>query len=337
MRIIIDPEDDIQYMSFYIKGLFDIFGKNNVSFDFHAFDEIPIEERHTRTMRLIINKGIGERRCTIDANDSYQVNEVLYNWSDTYGSVNANFNKTPEHLRKKLVSLCPSFAINYTKITDACFQAVKGVMTTHRNKRKYLGCWKRTIQRPQLEDYVASKSKENYVFHLSTLWQSDEWNKNDQGVNWRRARFIRACKEMEPLVTFEGGLVSSRKDEGVKLYEDCLCQRYSNADCLRKTKESSIVFNTPAYWDCHGWKLGEYMALGKVVLSTPLSNDLPSPLTNGVHVHLVNDCSIEELKNSIKYLINNKNYCEQLGKNIRKYWEEYGTPIASLRLLGITK
>lgn len=30
MKVIIDPEDDIQYMSFYVKGLIDRFGHSNV-------------------------------------------------------------------------------------------------------------------------------------------------------------------------------------------------------------------------------------------------------------------------------------------------------------------
>ena len=62
MKIIIDPEDDIQYMSFYIKGLEEMFGRESVVFNHKAFDELPSEERHTRTMRFIIKTGSSERR-----------------------------------------------------------------------------------------------------------------------------------------------------------------------------------------------------------------------------------------------------------------------------------
>lgn len=337
MKVFIDPEDDIQYMSFYIKGLFDLFGKDNVSFRFHAFDEIPIEERYTRTMRVIVKKGVIEKRYVIDTNDNYRVNDVLYNWSDVYGSVNANYAKTQECFHGKLVSLCPSFAIKYTGLGDACVQAIRGGLKTHRNKKKYLGCWKRMIQRPQLEDYYYTEPQENYVFHLSTLWQSDEWNRNDLGVNLRRSYFIRACKELRPQLLFEGGLVSYRTDSEAQQFADCLCQRYCSEDCLKQTKASAIVFNTPAYWDCHGWKLGEYMALGKAVLSTPLSNDLPSPLVHGTHFHLVEDCSIDAFEENVLFLMRNKDYRNKLEQNILKYWMKYGTPEASLKLLGITK
>ncbi len=337
MKVLIDPEDDIQYMSFYIKGLFDLFGKENVSFRFDAFDEIPIEERHTRTMRLVVKQGNIEKRYVIHANDSCRINEALYQWSDVYGSVNANYDKTPASFQSKLISLCPSFAINYTSLGDASIQAIKGVLKTHKNKKKYLGCWKRMGQRPRLDDYCYTKPKDNYLFHLSTLWQSDEWNRNDQGVNMRRACFIRACKELEPFLSFEGGLVSSRTDDEAKRFVDCLCQRYSSTDCLKQTKASAIVFNTPAYWDCHGWKLGEYMALGKAVLSTPLSNDLPSPLVHGTHIHFVENCSIDALKENILYLMKNNTYRNTLEQNILNYWIEFGTPKASLKLLGINR
>ena len=36
---------------------------------------------------------------------------------------------------------------------------------------------------------------------------------------------------------------------------------------ISKTKQSAIVFNTPAFWSCHGWKLGEYLAMGKCIIS----------------------------------------------------------------------
>ena len=335
MKILIDPEDDILYMSFYIKGLENLFDCKNIRFNYNAFNDIPDAVRHTRTMRLIVKNGVNEKHFVIDTNDSCEVNEILYRWSDIYGSVNANYSKTSPDFQKKLISLCPSFAVRYTSLLDACCCAMRGMMTTKRNKRKYLGCWKRMLKRPVISDYYHQASKENYVFHLSTLWRSDEWNKNDEGVNLRRAQFIRACKRL-PQIEFEGGLVTDGNDE-TAIFADCLSRSYSSADYLQLTKDSSFVFNTPAYWNCHGWKLGEYMALGKAILSTPLSNDLPSPLINGKHIHVVEDISEESLKDNIEFLIKHRNYCNCLEQNILSYWEEYGAPEASLKLLGITK
>ena len=251
--------------------------------------------------------------------------------------MNANCSKTPKHLQGKLVLLCPSFAIQYIRPFQALLPAIMGMVTTYRDKRKYLGCWKRMLQRPQLQEYYPQDSQENYIFHLSTLWQSDEWNRNNEGVNYRRALFIRACKAMKGELLFDGGLVTSRSDESIALFSDCLSKRVPTHECLKKTIASTIVFNTPAYWDCHGWKLGEYMALGKAILSTHLSNDLPAPLINGQHIHYVDVTSPSELQSAIRLLIKDKTYRHELEKNIHQYWCSYGTPTASLRLMGITQ
>ena len=334
MTILVDPEDDIQYMSFYIKGLIDRFGHSSVVFSSHSFMELPIGDRITRTMRFIVKDGIKEKRYVIDTNDSHNINETLYDWCDVYGSVNTNWEKTPRHLQGKLVSLCPSFAIRYTHPLRAWASAVPWAIGTKRPKRKYLGCWRRMLQRPYLKEYSPLWAQDNYIFHLSTLWQSDEWNRNNEGVNLRRAIFIRDCRALAPDIRFEGGLVASPNNPSASQFSDCLAERIPSHVCLNKTKESTLVFNTPAYWDCHGWKLGEYMALGKAILSTPLSNDLPAPLIHGNHIHTTG-ASTEEMTEAIKYMLAHPNYRHQLEANIHDYWQQYGTPAASLKLLGI--
>ena len=334
MKIIIDHEDDIQYMSFYIRGLIDRFGFSNVVYNRQAFSELSDANRATRTMRFIIKDGTHEKRYTIDTNDSYRINESLYDWCDVYGNINTNWAKTPHNLQSKLISLCPSFAIRYTHPILAWPTAVTGVCGTQRPKRKYLGCWRRMLQRPQIDNYTPRPARDNYIFHLSTLWQSDEWNRNNEGVNLRRASFIRACQSLESEIKFEGGLVASLGNPSIELFSDCLASRMSGHTTPDKTKESTLVFNTPAYWDCHGWKLGEYMALGKAILSTPLSNDLPAPLVYGRHIHITG-ATQEEMTKAIKYMLSHPDHRHLLESNIHDYWQQYGTPDASLKLLGI--
>ncbi len=103
---------------------------------------------------------------------------------------------------------------------------------------------------------------------------------------------------------------------------------------LENTRKSILVFNTPAFWDCHGWKLGEYLAMGKCIVSTALSNDLPAPLIHGKHIHLV-DNTEGSMREAVAYIIKHPEYRKQLEQNVRAYWEQYGSPAASLRLLGI--
>ena len=76
------------------------------------------------------------------------------------------------------------------------------------------------------------------------------------------------------------------------------------------------------------------MALGKCIVSTKLSNDLPHPLEHGKNIHFVEDTQ-ESMREAIEYILVHPEYRHKLEQGAREYWEKYGTPEASLRLLGI--
>lgn len=335
MKVIIDPVDDILYMSYYVYGLTELFGSGNVSFSPQLFTELSTESRHTKSTRFIVEKDGKERRYVIHGDDTYQIHDELYRWCDVYGCVNANFDKTPEKYHQKLVSLCPSFGIRCWSISQSVWNAFAHLPKDGTSVRKFLGKHKRLLGRPSYSDYMTiAPVDDHYVFFLSTLWYNDEWNKNDEGVNGRRANFIRACKSMDR-VLFEGGLVSQGKERSSEdLFADCLCEGVPVRAWMEKTKRSTLVFNTPAFWNCHGWKLGEYLAMGKCVVSTPLSNDLPCPLEHGKNIHFVAE-ELESIKEAVKYIVVHPDYRMRLEKGSRDYWEQYGNPEASIKLLGI--
>ena len=205
--------------------------------------------------------------------------------------------------------------------------------------RKHFGKYKRLlINRRQLEEYYkmlyVNNKQKPYVFFCSTLWFNDEKNNNDLNVNLSRANFIRACKDISTL-HFEGGLVSqSDNRSSIEKFADCLYKGVDIDKWIEKTKQSYVVFNTPAFWKCHGWKLGEYLAMGKCIISTPLSNDLPFPLEHGVNIHFVQNDK-KAIQAAIEYIISHPEYKSHLEKGAREYWYKYGSPTASLKLLGI--
>ena len=104
-KIIIDRNCDIVYSSFYVLGLNELFGNRNVSFG--ELDNLP---RHDG-LCFLVKMGTKCVKYYIHLADSYKINEAIYDWCDVYGSVNANFTKTPEKFHDKLVPLCPSFGI----------------------------------------------------------------------------------------------------------------------------------------------------------------------------------------------------------------------------------
>lgn len=338
-KIIIDPATNVYYSSFYIQGLIDYYGKSSIEFNNSPYKHF---KSRGNNFNFIISEPEQEFKISIDFDDFPSINEECYAWCDRYGKVNTNWKQTPKNEYSKLISLTPSFGIRVWNLTDTLQLAIFNAIKSRLNPlqiRKLLGRYKRQnyLRLPILSYQKVSKTANKpYIFHISTLWYSDQWNNNDTGVNLTRANFIRACIKMQ-LVKFEGGLIPQDKNRSsVTLFQDVIWNReIPIAEYIQKTKESWIVFNTPAFWNCHGWKLGEYLALGKAIISLPLSNDLPAPLIHGENIHFIKNDSEEAINEAILLLIHDDNYRHKLEQGARSYWENYGTPCKSIELIGI--
>ncbi len=351
-RIIVDPRSSYAYGAFYLYGLINLYGKRNVRFSIRPFRELPDVGWN---FRFIVKNKDGEKKFFIHTNDTWQIQEINYNWCDVYGSVNANFSHTPKEKYPKLVSLVPSFGIRALSDYNAGMLSIKtffSAMPTilkrqewnkyqnkmdrdiYKNIKHHFGKYYKTQKnRMPYSAYAEEKdSLDDYIFFCSTLWYDHPDNQNDKGVNLRRAIFMRTCKSMQN-IHFDGGFVADSTSSKEK-FADLLTSGVSMSEWIEKTKRSALVFNTPAFWECHGWKLGEYMALGKCILSTPLANDLPAPLVHGVHIHYVEPTE-ESIREAVQYILENKDYRLKLERNARAYWQKYGTPEQSLHLLGL--
>lgn len=338
-KIVIDTGDNLLYKSFYIYALEHLYGKHSISYYRKPFANL--NNRDTRGFAFIIDDNNGtQKKYYIQCNDTYQINEEFYNWCDVYGHCNANLALTQPHLKNKLVPLCPSFAIKCWNFRETFPHFIESCYDNPLPLRKIAGQHKRMLQRCSYDCYTPSISQDDYIFFLSTLWYNDEWNNNDTGVNLARANFIRAVKHLQSslnILKFEGGLVpQSNKRSSELLFEDCIADigEVPNKIWIEKTKRSSIVFNTPAFLNCHGWKLGEYLALGKAIISTELYNDLPAPLTHGVNIHFV-DNNQQSIEDAVLQIISTPEYRHRLEKGAIEYWNKYGRPTASLNLLDI--
>ncbi len=341
MKIIIDPLYNPLYATFYLEGLIKKYGKNNIYFSSRLF---KTKKNRGSNFDFIIENSNKITRYSIDFNDfNYLNSQASYDWCDVYGKVNTNWQITSTKDFPKIISLAPSFGVRTFSDIQTFFYIINLLLLKIKwgtiNYRKFIGKYKRLYQnRLFYEQYENNlPTDEHYVFHLSTLWYSDEWNKNDEMVNRVRANFIRICKDM-PAIKFEGGLLSQKGRSSEELFDDVLYprrKRMSIQTYIEKTKKSIFVFNTPSFWNCHGWKLGEYLSMGKAIISTPLSNDLPFPLEHGINIHFIKDDSEDELKSAIDQIIKNPDYKRKLEEGAKNYWETYGNPEKSLELLGI--
>jgi glycosyltransferase involved in cell wall biosynthesis len=194
------------------------------------------------------------------------------------------------------------------------------------NCKEYLANYRRQYKYrlPESSYYPTPSNQSGYIFHSSSLW------KNDPVTNSNRALFIDVCRSL-PEVTFEGGFGPLLPGHPVSGFEDKIQERrYTLGEWMEKTRHSSLVFNTPAVYSCHGWKLPEYLALGKAIISTALSRELPAPLIHGQHIHYVAaDC--REIKNAIERIVNDHEYRIYLERNARGYYDKYLSPENSIK------
>lgn len=332
MRVFVDPQANVDYTAFYIKGLYELFGRENVSFSGQHFSGLKPD----RTLKFILATTNTMRHYVIDWGDDPSVDEANYRWCNCYGKINFNTNLTPSTYHGKIISLAPGFGINLWHPVESAYYSLTNLLKASRgagNVRKFLGAYYKQIRQVPLSAYVPQTVGSNYVYSLNTLWNSNQWIDNDAAVNRYRANFMNVCRSM-PDLQFEGGFVYSdiqNKNPGFQ-------QLVINAEWIPKRtyidklKASVLVFNTPAWAQCHGWKLGEYLALGKAIISTPLSNELPAPLEHGKHLHIVSG-EEADIREAITRLLNNPDYRATLERNARDYYLTYGSPIASIRRL----
>ena len=188
------------------------------------------------------------------------------------------------------------------------------------------------IRRRPYHEYLGSQTKDNYIFSISTLWYDSN---TDKTTNTFRGTFFRLCREKFSVV--EGGFFYIKNENILKefpqyskykiLYKDFLMtKRISPLEYLAKTKKSTMVFNTPSVMGCHGWKLAEYLAMGKAIISTRLINEMPGNFDYEKKVIMVDDDI--QIGDAIDQLRENTNLREKMEKKAFLYFSEHLSPEA---------
>jgi hypothetical protein len=173
-------------------------------------------------------------------------------------------------------------------------------------------------RRATIDAYVPRPSDADYVFFSAFPWAKHG------DVNPPRIRFVEACRRA-PGLTFEGGFVPRPRNDVPEVLPYTTTARTSLPEYLAKVGRSAVVFNNPAVHGCLGWKLGEFLAMGKAIVSLPLDRVLPAPLEHGVHVHVV-DGSPASLDDALARIRSDNAYREALERNARQWYDEHLAP-----------
>lgn len=323
MKVLVDPACNINYCSFYIKGLYDLYGEENVKFATKPFKNL-IYTHDSHNLAFVVN-GI---KYVIDCADS---NSLFYDgfleWADIYGKVNYKQECLPEKWRYKIKKVGPNFGIGIfgkNKYESSLWALINYFRTRKRLKygfkrflSQYLWLYKRFgLTWEPLQSAVGS----NTIFMVSRYWKGQPW------VNEARINFIRACRrlESEGLIKFTGGMVPDTKEH------DCpsdvlLSEEIPMTEYMDQMGKSLLVFNTPAYHKCHGWKLPEYLSQGKIILTTPFENELPVPLEHRESAYFADEDE-ESLYVAIREVVSDTKLQLKLENGSRELWSSYYSP-----------
>ena len=338
MRIIIDPRVEYRYSSFYRLGLYRLFGSRNISYSVGPFLDLECNtnEQFGAGMQFILVEDNGtEHKVFLDIKDVATIEADKYEWADVYGKVNVAPGETSKY--PKLIVTGPEFGLRNRSAIGLGWFGLKNYLKGCRRSDVPLSRYVQTyvypyIRRRSLKAYErAAAVRPNYVFHASTLWYN-EFASTD--TNMYRGEFLKACKQAG--LEIEGGLFYVEGEAPLKemptypkykeLYKDFIYNHRLSMDAyIEKTKQSVVVFNTPSVCECHGWKLAEYLCMGKAIISTPLKREMPGEgLIHGKNVHFVS--SPEEIYQAVVEINQNRAYREQLEQGARAYYEQWLAP-----------
>ena len=344
MKIIIDPRIKYNYSSWYILGLRHLFTPRSIKFDIVPFLQLPFKSIKDLNagMPFIIKDKDTSKKIFIDFEDNKVISKERYEWCDIYGKINAEIHIQNQF--EKLLPIGPScglqidakWKVGFIALYHYCMSKKYSSIPLKLVLRDYLYT---IVRRKPLSTYEEKiEVKDNYVFHASTLWYSVG---TMASTNIYRGAFIRACQKAG--TTFEGGFFYVEGQDVIdeapdypkykEEFKDIIyTQRLSLDDYIQKTKESFVVFNTPSVCECHGWKLAEYLCMGKAIISMPLTREMPGEgLVHGENVHFVN--SPEEIYDAVLQIKNDSAYRERLEKGARSYYEKWLAPEVVIKRL----
>jgi hypothetical protein len=247
--VFIDPRSTINYSSFYIRGLYDFFGKKKVFFSPEYFNDL---KEIDMLMAFVTVYKDETKKYIIDYRDQSDLIESAYEWSDVYAKINVHASTQIHITPNKIVNIPPSFGIKIWNPVELLFHICDNFIKAkifryfkseniHLQPQRWIRNYLSLLKRQKLERYAQNKQVEDdYVFFISTLWPGHNY------TNSSRYHYVMACGQ-NPRINFEGGFFINKKIWNSTAIPDNIppkLQYYkylSNKIYLENTKKSIFV------------------------------------------------------------------------------------------------
>ncbi len=311
----VHPDFDPLYHGYYLQGVSETFGVRSIYFTRREF---PVFRERGLGFRLLPEG----RRIFIDASDWDGYDETALEWADVYAKVNVNEEKKAKRHRDRILPIGPGFGARFLNghylLKRLYYYAERRNGPVRKRWQMFKQDWRQATQRLSISAYAPDVVEPDYIFHISSIWAPED------RCNGNRIAFIKAAGSF-PGVRFEGGFAPPARWDATECDPFVIRRTLPISEYLAKTKRSVVVFNTPTVLDCHGWKLPEYLALGKAIISTPLTRELPAPLIHGKHVHIVKG-DVFSIREGISKIRRDISYRKHLEENARQYFLDWLRP-----------
>jgi len=294
MHVSVDPRGELSTCNFVLKALLS------------AGCAIRFERLDAPSHSLGMAISSGGRRIWIDARDGGGMDSAPAEWADVYAKVNI------EPGIVDVVPLGPLFGLQLWSLPAGYLKLVALVRGGAHPRKALAHLRFQGITRLPIEDYVPGSSEPDFVFLRSRFWTGKH-----SAVNASRARFLRSLEGMD-----------------LRIDAEFASERIDLATFLEHTRRSAVVFNAPAVHQCLGWKLGEFLALGKAIISVPLNRELPMPLVHGEHIHFIAD-DVDAMREAVALITRDDAYRRRLEVGARRWFDEVLSPVSvAQRVLG---
>jgi hypothetical protein len=315
----VDPRFAPEHAAFYLSGLVGPSGGTDLPFSLEGF---PARYHDNKPLALVMRRDDVDRNIYIAADDMPDLDPAALEWADIYGKVNLDRGLVPPGYETKVVAIGPSHALRLWSLPASAVVARRTERAGGRlvgRRAHYRQFYLQTSRRLGHDAYDPGTCDSAYVFYNGWLWAKHT------EANGPRAEFMRACAELAPDVRFEGGFTPRRRDD-VPGFADVITEhRYTLPEYLERIKRSAVVFNNPAAHHCLGWKLAEFLRLGKAIVTLPLSREMPAAFVHGEHAHVV-DGSREGIKDAVRTITGDAEYRRHLEEGARAYYLAHLSP-----------
>ena len=179
-------------------------------------------------------------------------------------------------------------------------------------------------------EYYPIKNNRDKILFLTRVWNpegedvaSNEDKEHREMINAQRVRYLDVCKKMYG-ERFTGGLW--RDDFSAKYYSQYALpfNQTSKSTFIKRVKEHTICIATTGLYNSIGWKMGEYVAASRAIVSEPLLFQVPGNFKKDQNYFEFD--SEEKLLQQIDLLLNNKDLLVQTMKNNYHYYNNYLKP-----------